>query len=154
MDTLMNFFHLLAAAIWIGGAVFIKLILEPSLKVIDPPSGGKLMGVVAKRFSITAWASLLIIIITGIYKTPSDMYFSTGDDLEIYLTLKHIATILVLIVGIIIAFAVVPKMRKAAPAEGQRPTDEFVKYSGQLHKLSLTSTILALIILLLASMLW
>ena len=153
-DVIINFFHLLATSVWIGGALFIKIVLEPALKKTDPSLGGKIMGNVAPRFSIAAWTSLIILIVTGLLKTPSDMLFSADGETETYLMLKHVAIIVVLIIGVLIAFIIVPKMNSSMPKPGERPSDNFLNYSKQLQRLSLTSTVLGIIILILASLLW
>ncbi len=62
-DAIVNFLHLLATAIWLGGAIFIKLVLNPSLLEIDPQQRGRLMAVsythldVYKR-QVLYWESL------------------------------------------------------------------------------------------------
>jgi putative copper export protein len=119
-DIIINFFHLLAAAVWLGGAIFIKVVLNPSLAQIDPQQRGKLMGTAAKRFSITAWISIIVLIITGLLKTPSDMLFDVSSDIGIFLTIKIISVIGVVIIGLIIALKLVPAMRKSMPQAGSK----------------------------------
>jgi len=78
LEEVINFFHLLATVVWIGGMFYMDLILMPSLAKIDPGESSKLMGMIAKKFTITAWSAIIVLIITGILKTPSDMYFDTS----------------------------------------------------------------------------
>jgi len=153
-DAIVNFLHLLATAIWLGGAIFIKLVLNPSLLEIDPQQRGRLMGTAAKRFSITAWISIIVLIITGLMKTPSDMIFNVSSDMGIILTIKHIFILGVILIGLIIAFKIVPSMRNASPKPGERPTEEYIKHNTRLENYSLTSTILGILIILLAALLW
>lgn len=70
VDVVVNFVHLLATTVWIGGAFYAHFILQPALKMIDPREGGKLLGILGKRFSIAAASSLLLLAVTGIMKTP------------------------------------------------------------------------------------
>lgn len=154
IDNLINFLHLLAAAAWIGGALFTKIVLAPALAKIDRQQSGIVMGFVAKRFSIVAWTSIVVLIITGLLKTPSDMLFDTSSDIGIFLTIKLVSVIAVLIIGLFIGLKIVPAMRKVTPAPGEKPSDDFVKYSGQLDRLALINTILGVLILLWASFLW
>lgn len=153
-DIIINFLHLLATAVWIGGAIFIQLILNPSLSLIEPQQSGKLQGIIAKRFSITAWSCLIVLIITGILKTPSNMFFDTVTDMGMYLTIKHVLIILIIIFGLIIALIIVPKMRSSAPKQEEKPSEEFIKYSKRLHKVALLNTFLGILVLVYASMLW
>ena len=41
-ENITNFFHLLATSVWIGGAMFIHVVLQPSLRRIDPRESGML----------------------------------------------------------------------------------------------------------------
>lgn len=153
-NSIINFFHLLGAVIWIGGAFYIHLILMPALKAIDPQEGGKLQGIIAKRFSIVAWASIIVLLITGFLKTPSTMLLNTTSYFGIILLIKHIFIIGAIFVGLMIALVAVPNLSKNAPKPGEKPSAGFFKYQKTLHTLALTNLIFALIILLLASMLW
>jgi putative copper resistance protein D len=154
LDTVVNFFHLLATAIWIGGAVFMHLVLQPSLKLIDPQQGGKLYGVVAKRFSITGWISLGVLVITGYIKTPERMLYDFSYSLGQFLAVKHTIVILIIIVGLAIAFNVLPNLRKHSPKPGEAPSAEFLRYQKRLGTLAKVNLVLGLLVLALASMLW
>lgn len=154
IDSIINFLHLLATTVWIGGALFIHLILQPSMTLIDPQQAGRLFGAIAKRFSIAAWSSLLVLLFTGYYKTPPEMFFDPSSDTGLILVIKHIFIIAVIIVGLFIGGVVVPRLRAATPNAGEKPSDEFLAYQKRLKTLSTTNTIFALLILLCASMLW
>jgi len=153
-DSLINLIHLLATVVWLGGAIFLKAILEPVVKQIDPREGGKLMGLLAKRFTITAWTSIILLLITGYLKTPEGMLFDTSSDMGMILTVKHLLIVVVIIVGLLIALLVFPRLRRAAPGPGSAPAEDFVKASRQLHRLSMTSTITGIAILACAAFLW
>lgn len=150
----INFFHLFATSIWIGGMVYIHFVLLPAVSKIDQGEGGKLQGLLAKRFSIIAWSALLILLITGYLKTPSEMLFNTSTQFGIILTVKHILIIVVLIVGITIGAVVVPGLRKYMPKSGEKPTPEFFSFKRKLELLATTNLTLGILILICASMLW
>lgn len=154
VDEIINFFHLLATTIWIGGMFYMDLILMPSLAKIDPSEGGKLMGIIAKKFTITAWGAIIILAITGVLKTPSDMYFDTSDEYGIYLFIKHVLFIGVIIVGLIITLVFVPKLKANTPNPGEKPSEEFISYSRKIESLSKTNLILGILILVCAALLW
>ena len=154
IDVAVNFLHLLATSVWIGGALFIHLVLQPSLGAIEPPQAGKLYGVIAKRFSIAAWISIIILLFTGLYKTPAGMLFDTSSETGTTLMIKHVLVLIVVAVGLVIGLVVVPRLRKAAPAPGEKPSEKFLGYQKQLTLLSSTNTLLAMGILICASMLW
>jgi uncharacterized membrane protein len=153
-DALINVVHLLATVVWLGGAIFLKAILEPALKNIDPREGGRLMGIIAKRFTLTAWTSIVLLIITGLLKTPEGMLLDTSSDVGMILTAKHALIVLVLVVAVLIAVVAVPRMQKSAPAPGDPPSGEFLKANRQLHRFSMTSTVAGVLIVILAAFLW
>jgi putative copper resistance protein D len=154
LDSLVNFVHLLATAVWLGGAIFIKAILEPAIKTIDPREAGKLQSSIAKRFTITAWTSIILLIITGIMKTPPGMWFDLSSDVGTILTIKHILILVVLVIGLIIGLVAVPRLQRSAPAPGSAPSDDFLKANKSLLRLSLISTITGVLIVFCASFLW
>jgi uncharacterized membrane protein len=70
VDSLINLIHLFAAVVWLGGAIFIKAILEPATRHIDAREAGRLQAIVAKRFTLIAWTSIILLCITRYLKTP------------------------------------------------------------------------------------
>lgn len=151
---IVNFFHLLAAAVWIGGMVYIHFVLLPSVSKIEPGESSKLQGIAAKRFSIIAWGSLLILLITGYIKTPANMFFDTSTNFGAILFVKQILVIAVIIVGMIIATVVVPGLRNSMPKPGEKPTAVFLSYKKKLETFASINLTLGVFILICASMLW
>jgi len=130
------------------------LILMPSIAKIDPGESGKLMGIIAKKFTITAWSTIIILIITGILKTPSDMYFDTSDEYGIYLLIKHVLMIGSIMVGLVITLVYVPGLKANSPEPGEKPSAEFESYSKKIENLSKTNLVIGILILICASWLW
>ena len=154
IEEIINFFHLLGTVVWIGGMFYMDLILIPSLSKIDPGESGKLMGIIAKKFTITAWSAMLVLIITGILKTPSDMYFDISDNYGTYLFIKHVLFIGAIIVGLVITLVFVPKLKANTPNPGEKPSEKFMSYTRKIEHLSKTNLILGIFILISASFLW
>jgi uncharacterized membrane protein len=153
-DVIVNFLHLLATAVWIGGMIYIHFILQPVLPAIDPQQGGKLSGIIAKRFSMAAWSSLLVLLITGYIKTPDGMLFDTTTELGIILLVKHLLIAGMIIIGLLIFFTVVPNLQKLAPKPGEKPHAVFIGYQKRLKLLAGINLVLGLLVVILASMLW
>jgi putative copper resistance protein D len=154
LDSIVKFLHLLATAIWIGGAVFIPLVLQPSLRLIDPQQSGKLYGIVAKRFSITGWICILVLLLTGYLKTPERMFFDFSYGLGFILAAKHVLVILAIIVGLVIALHVIPGMRKHTPRAGEAPSADFLRCQKRLSTLATVNLLLGLLVLVCAALLW
>jgi len=150
---LNDFIHLFITVVYIGGMIFMDLILLPTLKVLEPVQQGKLLGIVAKRFTITAWVCVVILLVTGYLKTPDGMLLNTSDSYGIILTIKHIFFLLMIIFGLVITLGIAPKLQKLAPQAGEKPSLEFLRNQKAVGLLSGTNMILGVGIIILASML-
>lgn len=147
LDVIRDFLHLLATVTWVGGMIYINLALMPALTAIDPPQRGKLMGAAGKRFAILAWSSVLILIITGYMKIPAGMLFETSTGYGLTLTVKHLAILVMMIVGIYISMVIVPKMGTLAPKGGEPPSPAFIKVQKSLPVLSIANMVLGVLVL-------
>jgi uncharacterized membrane protein len=58
-------FHVLFAALWVGGMAFAILALRPALAALEPAQRLALMGGVHKRFFLVAWHAMPIVLVTG-----------------------------------------------------------------------------------------
>lgn len=151
--SIYQFIHLLFTAFWIGGMTFMHFVLNPSLAVVSPPEAGKLMGVISKRFTIIAWSSGILLLITGLLKTPDGLLFDTTSTYGTLLLLKHIVFAAMMVVGGLITFGVAPKLRSFAPKEGEKPAAEFVAAQKRLGMLSGLNMWLGIAVLFLISLL-
>ena len=102
IDSIIIWIHLLAACVWIGGSIFIGLILAPMLKTIGNSIEDRLilMIKVGRRFNKFALPSFLILILSGIYN--SRFFFEDPNNFIItdYGILLLIKIILVIITSI------------------------------------------------------
>lgn len=112
------------------------------------------MGVISKRFSITAWICIVLLIITGYLKTPKAILFNFTTDVGLYLAIKHLLIILVVVTGLVIGLHIVPNIRKNAPTTGEAPSLKFINYQKNLSKLASFNLILGVLIVVFASLLW
>ncbi len=154
VEEFINVLHILATAVWIGGASFVHFILKPASRAIDAQQAGKLFGLVAQRFSKVAWGSIITLLITGYLKTPNGLMFDTSSEMGVMLTIKHILVAGVLVVGLTIGLYVVPKMQKAAPKPGEAPSATFIGYQNKLNTFASLNLVLGVLVVIVASMLW
>jgi uncharacterized membrane protein len=141
----LQFAHLLATVAWIGGMIFMKAILVPSLAVLEPPQRGRLMGSIAKRFTALAWSSVVILALTGFAKAPEGLLGDTTTDVGVLLTVKLALFAGMVVVGLVITFGVAPKLGGLAP--GAAPTPAFLKAQKALDALSAVNALFGLAIL-------
>lgn len=148
LDVVANFLHSLATVMWIGGMLFMKLVLLPAQEAIDPPQRGRLMGVAAARFTTVAWTSAVILVVTGFLKTPAGWLMDFSSRFGTALAIKHLLIVAMIVIGLVISLGVVPKLKSLAPAPGQPPSEALVRAQGRLDLLSAINTVLGLLVLL------
>jgi uncharacterized membrane protein len=66
MTVLLVWFHMLAAVSWIGGTIFLSVVLAPLLKR-EPfvSQRAMLFRTVARRFRVVVWGAIAILLLTG-----------------------------------------------------------------------------------------
>jgi len=96
--------HLISASVWVGGSIFIGIVLAPLLKTMSDSLEGRLriMFRVGRRFNKIAIPSLIILIITGIYNSQSILSkpeFLLDSNYGIVLVIK-----IILVIALIVTF--------------------------------------------------
>ena len=60
--------HLLSILVWVGGMFFAYVVLRPAaVDVLEPPHRLKLWDAVFGRFFVWVWASIALLLISGLY---------------------------------------------------------------------------------------
>ncbi len=58
--------HLIAAVSWVGGTIFLSLVLAPSYRALaSKPDAGALFRTSAKRFRLVVWGAMAVLLLTG-----------------------------------------------------------------------------------------
>ena len=71
MLKLSLYLHIVAALFWIGGMLFLTMVIAPFLKTIqDAKERSRIYQVVGKRFRFWGWVAILMLITTG----PLNLY--------------------------------------------------------------------------------
>ena len=103
IDVLITWAHLISASIWVGGSLFIGVVLAPLLKTMSESVEERLMIMirVGRKFNKIAVPSLGVLIATGLYNsyhilTKPETIFSTNYG--IILTIKIMLVMVLLIV--------------------------------------------------------
>ena len=66
MNSLMNFLHVSAAIVWLGGVSFMLFALRPAAMDLPPPQRLPLMALVLKRFFRLVWVCIGLLLATGL----------------------------------------------------------------------------------------
>ena len=106
VDVLVFWVHLTCASIWVGGSLFLGIVLAPMLGTIaeSPADRLSLMLRIGRRFNRIALPALIILIITGIYNSLAFLLQPVtliDSDYGIILFIKIILVIVTLIIYII-----------------------------------------------------
>lgn len=105
-QAIITWIHLVSAAVWVGGSLFIGAVLAPLLKKMSMPLEERIqmMVQVGRRFNKIAVPSLIILIITGLYN--SQQVFTNPDSLLATSYGSFLVVKIILVIALIIAFAV------------------------------------------------
>ena len=105
-QVIVTWIHLISASIWVGGSIFLGVVLAPLLKKMSLSIEERLelMIKVGRRFNKIALPSLIILIGTGIYNShlvlqSPEILFSSSYG-------AFLITKIVLVIALIITFAV------------------------------------------------
>ena len=157
VNALIMWAHLIAASIWVGGSIFIGIVLAPLLKTISDSIEGRLsiMIRVGRKFNKIGVPSLIILIATGIYNSvgfivnPS-MILSTSYGIVLLVKI-------ILVVILIITFAIHVRLIRSEverKIESKQLSGEFLqKLRSKIIMLGRLTVILSLAILLMAALL-
>jgi len=105
-QAILTWIHLISAAIWVGGSLFIGIVFSPLLKTMTNSLQERMqiMIRVGKRFNKIAVPSLIILIATGLYSSQMllgkpELLFATSYG--IFLIIKIILVIALIIIYVI-----------------------------------------------------
>jgi putative copper resistance protein D len=105
-DAILMWAHLVSASIWVGGSIFIGIVLAPLLKTISESVEERvaIMIRVGRKFNKIAIPSLVILIGTGLYSSSNilgrpEFLFSTNYG--IILVIK-----IILVISLLVMFAI------------------------------------------------
>ncbi len=115
------FIHLLAAITWIGGTLFLVMVLVPlSRRAIQPPALGiRVLVQAARRFRAVAWASIVLLVVSGAFlavdhwRITSARFFSSGDRFVEVLQAKVGLVALIIVLSAFHDFVLGPRISDA-----------------------------------------
>jgi putative copper resistance protein D len=156
-DPLVVWIHLVFSSIWVGGSIFLGLVLAPLLKKTMPDLNKRIsfMVIVGRRFNYLGGSSLLILVITGIYNArsfigqPSLLFESTYG----YILLAKIILVCILFIIYIIHVLILNKNVEKQILERQVPNEYFTSLRSKIILLGRVTVGLSIAILYLAALL-
>ncbi|MGH9433231.1 MAG: hypothetical protein ACRD3T_17005 [Terriglobia bacterium] len=67
LSTIMQWIHLSAAVVGVGGVAFLVVILFPAVRQAEPAQREALVRSVLKRFRWATWTVIVLLILSGVY---------------------------------------------------------------------------------------
>ncbi|HWY35312.1 MAG TPA: CopD family protein [Nitrosopumilaceae archaeon] len=106
LDAILMWAHLVSASIWVGGSIFIGIVLAPLLKTISESVEERvaIMIRVGRKFNKIAIPSLAILISTGLYSSSNILsrpQFLFSTNYGIILVIK-----IILVISLLVMFAI------------------------------------------------
>lgn len=123
--------HLLAAITWIGGNLFLAMVVVPVVRgEVEPQRSGRLLSQIGRKFRPVAWGSIALLVGSGLYValdhwnvTPSE--FFGGDSRFVQVLQVKVGLVLIAIVlSFVHDFVLGPRLARslqAANAGGPPP---------------------------------
>ena len=154
IKTLIDWLHIMATVIWIGGMFTNMVILRPVMvKTLAPADAGKFMGALMKRFRVVVYASIVLLGVTGIpLKIINENYISIinfENNWEIVSFIKHVCYGILVILAVYMFEVLSPRMAKLAP---KGPSPEMKALQKRQVLLGGLAFLSAIVILVLSSL--
>ena len=156
-QALLTWIHLISAAIWVGGSLFIGIVFSPLLKTMSNSIEDRLqiMIRVGKRFNKIAVPSLIILMGTGLYNSHvllSKPELLVATSYGTYLIIK-----IILVIALIITYAVHVRIIRKDVEEKimskQMPEEQIQKLRKKIIILGEITVVISIAILFFASLL-
>jgi len=156
-QAILTWIHLVSAAIWVGGSLFIGIVFSPLLKTMTNSLQERMqiMIRVGKRFNIVAVPALIIMMVTGLYNShlilgkPTILFETSYGQ---FLVIK-IILVIVLIIVYAVHVRVIRKDVEEKIMSNQMSEPEIQKLRKKIIILGEITVVISLVILFLASLL-
>lgn len=145
----MQFIHLLAAAIWIGGAIFMNFVFAPVMKNFQFAEKGELASKISGRYSIFGWSSVAALLISGFYKLPPGILGNFSGHYGAVVNVKIVLITVMITLGLYLTLYLGSKMKRLVADMGADPSPEVMKLQKVMPLISMTITILGVVVLFL-----
>ena len=113
MMTVMQWIHLMAAVMALGGMGFLLLILIPSLPVLSAEQRDALSKAIAGRFRWVCWSAMALLLVSGLYSVRHNYWELPWGTAWRFLTLKIVLALALfaIVFGITLPFRLFEPLR-------------------------------------------
>lgn len=152
LDTFILWVHIVGASIWVGGSIFLGLVLAPYVRSLKLSKLERVTFMVelGKRFNKIALPSLLVLFATGIYNAR--YYIVQPENLNSMLGMI-LSIKLVLVIAMSTSYLLHTKLWNRFEKMDKHDEEELEKVRGAIVKMGRIIVILSIIILFLSAIL-
>ena len=100
MPTLVQWMHVTAAVIGVGGMAFLLFILMPSLGPLDPEHRDVLVKQVMDRFRWIIWSAIIVLLVSGLYSIRQYYWEMAWGKSWALLTVKIVLALFVFVIAL------------------------------------------------------
>jgi len=113
----MYWLHMLAAVTWVGSLAAISILVLPAAKrTLQPLDQLAFVTAIQGRVEGAAWFSLGLLAVTGLFQLSSNVHYdgflATSNQWSLAMLVKHILTILMIVVSAMQTWDVMPAIRR------------------------------------------
>jgi uncharacterized membrane protein len=102
MSTLMQWIHVSAAVVAVGGMAFLLFLLFPSARALSPPERDVLMRKIQERFRWVSWSAIFLLVGSGLYNVRAYYWELAWGRAWKFLTLKILLALMVFAVSLML----------------------------------------------------
>jgi len=147
--------HMIATVVWIGGIVFMALVVTPALK--DQPESARVFAAIRRRFGPLAGLSLIVLIVTGMAQLTSSTHYvgflNFANTWAKAILLKHIAVGGMIAAALYMTLALQPDIHRTAMllSAGKAKPEEMEALTRRQARAAQINMALAVVVLLLTA---
>jgi len=143
--------HFLAAVTLVGSLVATSILVVPAARTLEPIDQLNLIANIQKRMEPTAWFSLSLLIVTGLFQMSLNIHYngflSVSNQWTIAILVKHILVVTMIVVSAVQTWDVLPTIRRLLLRKDKASQEEALKLQGREAWLLRANLILAILIL-------
>lgn len=100
MSTFVQWVHVSAAVLGVGGIAFLHIILLPSMRALNPDQRETLLKAVLGKFRWVSWSVILLLLISGLYNVRQYYWEVPWGRAWLLLTVKIVLAALVFAIAL------------------------------------------------------
>jgi uncharacterized membrane protein len=100
LSTFVQWVHVSAAVLGVGGIAFLSIIFLPSMRTLSPDQRETVLKAVLGKFRWVSWAVILLLLISGLYNVRQYYWEVPWGRAWLLLTIKIILAMLVFVIAL------------------------------------------------------